>query len=89
MPLLSGSVEQFNFTQLSNVECVQANTRQKQDRLKVNQWESKLKLVTESKTIPLVFNSKKERQVWLSEFSRAIHWADGVSPAKVLKGKKT
>ena len=33
--------------------------------------------------------SKKEKQLWLTEFSRAIEWSDGVSPAKANKIRKT
>jgi hypothetical protein len=55
----------------------------KQDPL----WLSELLLISKQKKIPLVASTKKERQLWLAEFSRAIEWSDSATPAKVANRK--
>ena len=45
-------------------------------------WQSEIRLVTNEREIPVLLCSKKEKQLWLAEFSRAVDWADGASPAK-------
>ena len=55
---------------------------------KANLWQSELRLITNRMEIRLVICSKKEKQLWLAEFSRAISWADGASPVKAIRNRK-
>ena len=48
------------------------------------QWSNELTLITKEKTISLFMTTKKEKIQWLTEFSRAIEWADA---AMVIKAK--
>ena len=50
------------------------------------QWSNELTLITKEQTISLFMITKKEKIQWLTEFSRAIEWADA---AMVVKAKQS
>jgi len=45
-------------------------------------WQSKIELTARDQRFELVFCTKKEKSLWLTELSRAVEWADGASPVK-------